>query len=165
MPTWVRVAVVLLITGLLACGGGGGGSDEPPAEGESAAGATAGTEHATPPLAETAWILETLGSGDTAAAPIESTTIRIEFDAEGRVAGHSGCNRFFGGVEGGTDGAVSFGGMGSTRMACPEEIMKQETTFLDLMANVAGYRITDGKLELVSATGERLLVFRADDEA
>lgn len=72
---------------------------------------------------------------------------------DGRVAGSSGCNRFNGsGVISG--GKVAIGLLATTRMACPEALMAQETKYLKALAASTRYEIgDDGLLRFYDATG------------
>lgn len=64
--------------------------------------------------------------------------VTIVFDGD-RVAGRSGCNRYFGAVNPG-DGPL-FGALGGTRMACDPAAMDLEARFMQTMAQVDGYDI------------------------
>ena len=72
---------------------------------------------------------------------------------DGRVAGSSGCNRFNGsGVISG--GKVVIGALATTRMACPEALMAQESKYLKALAASTRYELgADGLLRFYDATG------------
>jgi heat shock protein HslJ len=82
----------------------------------------------------------------------------ITFEAEGRIFGHGGCNRYFGGykVEG---DRISFSAMGSTMMYC-EDTMEIEYAFLQSLALVTLVDCSDAGLELRSSDGETRLTFQ-----
>jgi heat shock protein HslJ len=123
----------------------------PPAAGDPAASDSADE------LAGTSWLLSEIAG----APPVSSDNpAELEFNAEGGIAGSTGCNRFFGSytVSGDT---LSFGQLGSTMMACPDEVMQQETSFLQLMGVVASYSIVDDTLTLSTADGQSLVFTRA----
>jgi heat shock protein HslJ len=82
----------------------------------------------------------------------------ITFEAEGRVFGHGGCNRYFGGykVEG---DRISFSAMGSTMMYC-EDTMEIEYAFLQSLALVTLVDRSEAGLELRSSDGETRLNFQ-----
>ena len=94
--------------------------------------------------------------------------IYMEFaDAEPRVHGFSGCNRFFAQVRlevGNADTAdglpVAFSNIGMTRMACDGE--SQETPFMQALQEARALRIQDNELLLLDASGEVLALFVAD---
>lgn len=80
----------------------------------------------------------------------------IQFKADGKVFGHGGCNRFFGGYEMGSDHQLSFSPLGATRMACPEPDMKKETEFLGLLEKTTSVKIEGVRLSLFDAERELL---------
>lgn len=108
-------------------------------------------------LAGTSWALSDLNG----AAPVaEGQPATLAFDDKGGVAGSTGCNRFFGGYS--VDGAkVTFGQLGSTRMACPEPLMKQEQAFFDLLGRAATYAIAADTLTITAADGATITFTRA----
>lgn len=75
--------------------------------------------------------------------------VYVTFDATGkRVSGKSGCNSFFGAFER-TNNSLAFKQMGSTRMACSEELNKLEHQFLSLLGNQNfRYDVADQTLNL-----------------
>ena len=72
-------------------------------------------------LKGTEWVLENLAGQGV----IDSVQATLGFPELGKVVGKGSCNRFFGTVEIQGD-KIKFGSLGSTRMACPEAVMKQE---------------------------------------
>jgi heat shock protein HslJ len=89
--------------------------------------------------------------------------LEIEFGADGRVSGFAGVNQFNGMYEL-TPGAANRGGLhigplAVTKMAGPENLMKQEATYLEALGRVDGYVAEGGLLEL-EAGGEPLLRYR-----
>ena len=68
---------------------------------------------------------------------------------QGRVAGQSACNRYFGSfTTGDMPGEISLGQIGSTRMACPPPVMELEDRYLQSLASVTGYGFLNGKLAM-----------------
>ncbi len=105
-------------------------------------------------LAGTNWVLEDIeGRG-----VIDNLQSTLAFDADGRVSGNAGCNRFAGGASI-AGSAVSFGNLASTRMACAPAIDDQEMRYLDALGRVAGWRTENGLLHLLDASGQSLLRF------
>jgi len=99
-------------------------------------------------LEGTAWQAEEIeGTGVLDRAP--ST---IVFDAGLKIAGRAGCNRYFGTFEQSGD-AVTIKPAGSTRMACPPDVMDQEGKFLSALEAVKTARREGGKLLLLDAGG------------
>ncbi|SFL35192.1 YbaY family lipoprotein [Shimia haliotis] len=79
----------------------------------------------------------------------------MEFGADGRVSGSSGCNRFNGSVT--VDGsALSFGPLASTRMACPAPLDAQERAFFGALERVAGFDV-EGGVALVDGAGNEVI--------
>jgi heat shock protein HslJ len=87
----------------------------------------------------------------TAAEP----EITLVFDGD-RIAGASACNRYFAGIEEGGDlpGQVSVGPVGSTRMACEEEVMALENRYLGQLGGVSRYGFLAGRLALAWQTDD-----------
>lgn len=100
------------------------------------------------------WVITQLGTEVRTDTP----ELTLAFDAEGRVSGHSGCNRFMGGAK--QDGQMlEFTQLASTMMACPPPQMELERKMLDHLGQTRSFAITPGgALELL---GEEGLVLRA----
>jgi len=71
-----------------------------------------------------------------------------------RLSGSGGCNRLAGKYELGTE-SLRLAPAGTTMMACPEELMQQESDFVSALRMTSGYRISGDMLELRS--GDRVL--------
>jgi heat shock protein HslJ len=67
-----------------------------------------------------------------------------------RANGYAGCNNFFGSYTL-TGGALKFGLLGMTRMACPSSDTL-ETGYTKALAATTGQRMTKGKLELLAGS-------------
>ena len=88
--------------------------------------------------------------------------IFIQFnEAEHRVNGRGGCNRFFGNYEM-ESSRLKFSPMGATRMACPD--LQTETEFFQMLDGVDGYSIKDNKLSFLSKN-KVVAVFKKAEEA
>ena len=97
------------------------------------------------------WVLKQFGSGDYAANEPEITLV---FD-DGRVGGHSGCNRYMGHVNTKDGaGAIGFGPLAGTMMACPQELMELERRYLKALAGVHKFSFLVGQLALTSVDEE-----------
>ncbi len=77
-------------------------------------------------LVGTYWQVESVDSGGI----IDNSMITVSFPEQGRIAGSTGCNRFMGNFVVSDKGKVSVSGLGSTRRACPEALMNQESKVL-----------------------------------
>ena len=102
------------------------------------------------PLAGTEWMIEGIG-GTAVVAGSEPT---LSFDAEGRISGTTGCNRYFGGYEQAGD-ALTFSGVGMTKMACMADgVMEQEAAFGAIFTDTASFTLDGlGNLVLTGANG------------
>jgi heat shock protein HslJ len=84
-------------------------------------------------------------------API---TLSFEKDA---VSGNAGCNTFRGGYV--VDGkGVKIGPLGATRMACAEDLMKQEREFLAALESAVKWAVEGDTLDMHRADGQRALM-------
>ena len=95
----------------------------------------------------TAWQLENLAG----ARVLDRVRATLEFPSEGRAGGNGSCNRFNGVVTVEGD-AIHFGGLATTRMACPEAVMRQEEAYFAALRDAERFEIL----------GESLRVFSAD---
>lgn len=91
---------------------------------------------------------------DDEAVP-EDVDLQIQFDVDGSIKGYGGCNRFFGALQKSESG-IEVGPLGSTRMACPEPIMKRETAFLDAIQRTRGFDVSRERVRLLDENGEVL---------
>lgn len=92
-----------------------------------------------------------------AAGIVDDSMITMQFAEDGRVAGSTGCNRYFADVSL-QDKQLSFSQPGSTRRACAPAIMEQEQRFLEAMQAVARYSVDEqGLLLLFDADGVQRL--------
>ena len=79
-------------------------------------------------LSGSEWLLEDLGGSGV----LDHVQVTLTLPEAGKVAGNGSCNRFFGAAEIHGD-AIKLGPLGSTRMACPEAVMNQETKYLEAL--------------------------------
>src|SRR5262249_35167247 len=92
--------------------------------------------------------------------PLTNTQLTIQFGADGRVSGSSGCNTFMGPYQ--TSGAsLTIGPLATTRMACEQSIMDQEQAYLAALSATKSYQIAGPTLTLLDATGTRMAEFAA----
>jgi heat shock protein HslJ len=107
------------------------------------------------------WSLRSYNDGRQAMVSILNDTEITALFEDGRLRGHSGCNRYTTTYE--TDGgSVSIPPPVGTRMLCqePEGLMDQETRYLDLLPSATTYLIRDGRhLELFDSEGTRILQY------
>ena len=107
------------------------------------------------------WTLVGMDRGGVIAPVIQGSVITAAFSADGRVSGTAGCNLYFAPFE--QNGAtLRIGPAGSTEMYCSDTaraIMKQESTFLELLGSAASWKIRDGDLVISDSSGREILVF------
>ena len=98
------------------------------------------------PLQATRWALVELGG---AAIAQHDNVPYLVFDAaEARFSGSGGCNRLAGSYEL-SGGSVRVGPVAATRMACAEDVMEREDTFLRVLAATTRYAIDGPSLALL----------------
>lgn len=76
---------------------------------------------------------------------------------EQKISGSGGCNNYFGGMET-TEQGFRFTGMGSTKKACPAEVMKMEDKYMKMLQKANGFNIEDGQL-IMDVEGGKQMVF------
>jgi heat shock protein HslJ/uncharacterized protein YecT (DUF1311 family) len=104
-------------------------------------------------LAGTAWRVVAI-EGEPTDSEIEMT---LEVGDDGAISGVGGCNRYFGAAEIDAAGGITFGGIGATRMACPEPMMAQETRYFGALERVTRFALTTDGLELLGPADEVLV--------
>lgn len=105
------------------------------------------------------WRLVTV---DDKAVPADSG-MYIQFEIDGSIKGHGGCNGFFGSLEQRESG-VGVGPLGATRMACPEEIMSREMSFLDAVQKTTNFETSHDNLTLLDEEDRVVAEFTNDNQ-
>lgn len=83
----------------------------------------------------------------------ETVELYVQFDSDGKLSGHAGCNRFFGSYQlTGTD--LKIEPIGMTRMACSDTVMSIEISFIEALQSAASIAHRDGRIALQNAAGE-----------
>ena len=96
------------------------------------------------------WVLTHLSRNEPAP---ENSSITIVFEGD-KISGSGGCNRYFAEVTEASPGDITIGEIGSTMMACPDEVMQLEGRYLKAVGEVAGYSFLAGKLVLAYRDGD-----------
>ena len=65
--------------------------------------------------------------------PLAGENPFIRFEPDGKVSGFASINRYFGSVQADGEGNLRWSPLGATRMAGPENLMKQEDAFLGIL--------------------------------
>lgn len=101
-------------------------------------------------LFDTVWQVEDIDRGGI----IDRSHITIEMSGEGRIAGSTGCNQYFGSL---TVEATAFQveNAGSTRKACAPALMQQEQRFLQALQDVRRYEIDGEFVSLYDEAGKQ----------
>lgn len=106
------------------------------------------------PLTGSRWQLQTLG----ATAALASARPSLEFAPSDKVAGTGSCNRFNGTVT--VSGkSITFGALGTTRMACGDAINRQEATYFKALTEAEWFLIHDATLTIYTKAMDLPLVF------
>ncbi|MGE3301495.1 MAG: META domain-containing protein [Hyphomonadaceae bacterium] len=112
---------------------------------------------ATTKLSKTQWVAQSI-AGDPV---VENSRVTVVFGEPGKVAGSTGCNRYFGGYAEANE-ALTFSALGATKMACAQPLMDQETKFLAALGKAQTYAMDErGGLVIALADG-RSIVLRPD---
>ncbi|MGD8963272.1 MAG: META domain-containing protein [Desulfobacterales bacterium] len=102
----------------------------------------------------TDWVLEEI-DGEAVVDRVQST---LRFQANDRIAGWGGCNRYFTNIRSGRD-FIKVGPIGSTRRICPPVVMEQEELFLDALQKSRSIRMEGDQLVIESEATRRPLKF------
>ena len=94
------------------------------------------------------WVLVELDGEPALADVVVDLTV-----ADGQVSGNAGCNRYTGTADVEESSLTVGSEIASTMMACPDEIMAQETAYLTALASVTGYTATEDELQLTTDDG------------
>jgi heat shock protein HslJ len=90
----------------------------------------------------------------------ETTGLYLQFETDGRLSGHGGCNRFSSSYR--LDASMlSIEPLGMTRMACPPAVMSIEIAFIEALQSVATVAHRDGRIALRNADGQATTRFDA----
>ena len=112
------------------------------------------------PLEGTKWRLIDIGATPAAGGEGTQEAVMILTVVGKRMAGSSGCNRMFGTYHT-RESSLHFDDVGSTLMACPGPLMKQEQELFKALKATTGYRIEGESLQLLKGTTV-LARFRAE---
>ncbi len=140
---WRGLAVVGMVFGLAGCWSS-----------ESSSPTTPSAPAASSPVGKT-WRLTSLDGQPVVAG----TTITAEFTSEDRVAGSSGCNRYFGGARA-EAGRLTVSPLASTMMACQSDgVMEQEARYLTTLQAATRYTVAGEELRLDTDASAATLVY------
>lgn len=110
------------------------------------------------PLTGTEWVVEDIASGGI----IDYSRVTLNFDADGRIHGRTGCNSYSGEYTQTGDQLRIGANTAATMMACAPALNKQERRFLNVLQDARGYNIDPtGKLIIRSHSGQTLEAYPA----
>lgn len=115
-------------------------------------------KQSTSELADTSWMLESFRELDMLLLPVENTEVTLTFSSDGTISGSAGCNLIFGEFST-TGNRITFSHIGSTKIACRDEVAQQEQRFLDGLENAETYLMADGRLNIQYNGGDYELNF------
>lgn len=145
----------ILLLALAACSPGGSGSDVEPEVDSVAA------------LEGSSWVLNEFGPEEGPTAVLPNTPVTLNF-ADGGINGSAGCNSYFGEFTQ-SSSSLTFGAIGSTKMACPDPLMQQENEYLAALGAVNSFTLEGDQLTLEYEDGRLIFtegtVEEANDEA
>ncbi len=98
------------------------------------------------------WLAEDIRGGGV----IDNAQSKITFDADGKVSGSGGCNRFRGSATMGGD-QLKIGPLGSTRMSCTSALMDQETKFFLALEAARSFVFDGAFLRLRDESGSEIM--------
>jgi heat shock protein HslJ len=102
-----------------------------------------------------------LGEAGEMTQVLPETTVDARF-SHVRIEGSAGCNRFFGAYSSGPDNRLTLApGIGSTQMACPPAISRQEQRYLALLPLVATWQQNDDSMQLLDNDQKPILEYVA----
>ena len=106
---------------------------------------------------ESNWELEYIYSEGNAMEPPQDHNATLAFLKDSKIAGETGCNRFFGEYK--SEGnSLSFDKVGSTRMMCPQ--MQFETAWLDAIARTGSFEMDQDQMILKDSTGNIIALLK-----
>jgi heat shock protein HslJ len=105
-------------------------------------------------LAGVTWTLVSYGAPEAPIAVLPEAPITAIFSETG-VGGSAGCNSY-GGAFLYNSGALTVSGIVSTLMACAENVMAQETAYVNALTTATSYQIVGGQL-IIAYTGGQLV--------
>lgn len=105
------------------------------------------------------WVLKSLGTAGSEQPLLPETAIVLEFNADGRLHGSGGCNRYFAAYVTRPGDGLTIKNIGSTRMACPEAFMDQEMRYFEALQRVSAFKVEKDLLQLFYENSQRVLNF------
>lgn len=93
-------------------------------------------------------------------AVVDGTQIRVSFGADGRISANAGCNHLGGTARLEAGRLVVDGGLVTTEMGCPQELMAQDAWLADFLSSRPELRLDGDELTLAAETMTMTLLDR-----
>jgi len=90
---------------------------------------------------------------------LASESTSMQFD-KGRLSGSDGCNRYTTGYTASATVLKIGPNVAGTRMACPQPIMEEARTFIEILGRTAGYRRDGDRMTLLDSGGLPMAAFK-----
>ena len=100
------------------------------------------------------------GKGGIETVIIGSKTTAV-FGADWKLSGTGGCNQYSADYTTTASNGITITQPASTRMACENNLMQQETQYLSLLPTAAKYEISGDQLTLFNAAGTKILIYKS----
>ena len=110
------------------------------------------------PMLDIVWSVTSIG-GDPV---LPQNQVTLSIAADHRVGGSGGCNSYFAAADF-SEPPLSFSPVASTKMACDQPIMEQETHFFAALGATASYELVGDTLKLFDAAGVPLVCLVRQD--
>ncbi len=95
---------------------------------------------------------------------VPDTSITAQFTADGKVSGSAGCNQYVGRYTVSGDSIQVSSPLASTRMACPQEVMDQESAYLKALGEAKTYTVREDQLTLADANKTVVATYEAQSQ-
>jgi heat shock protein HslJ len=110
-------------------------------------------------LGASRWVLVEMDG--VALSAFEGGPIDLHLEADGRLHGNAGANRYAGPWRSSRVGELRIGTLATTRRLGPPDVMQREKRFLDLLARVEACDLVGPRLELLDRAAARALVLES----
>lgn len=95
---------------------------------------------------------------------VDGTGISAQFNADGKVSGSAGCNRYNGTFTVSGNNITFASPMASTMMMCEQALMDQESAYLTALSEVKTFAVKGDILTLTGEDGTKLVVYQAQSQ-
>ena len=106
---------------------------------------------------ESNWELEYIYTDGNAVEPPQDHNATLAFLKDSKIAGDTGCNRFFGEYEA-KGNSLKFGQVGTTRMMCPQ--MQFENAWMEVINNTDSFEMDKEQMILKDSTGNIIALLK-----